>query len=400
MNSSLSNTPETVKTAFWLRATASLLLFTLLWPSYAAATSTLVQSPPFTPIDPPANVMLMLDDSGSMSGHTLPMPPDISLTTSTDPRLCNVAVTGYTTVESCGQVKLLTDTSSRIWVQQGNASPTPLLNGGVHVTVGLYGANLIARAAETVNGQNRILWQNTNGTTANISDDVLYFWNVTSTWTLPDTTAASISADFAVNTANWKLQELDFWYDHNVDSKFGDSPVEWFNRVAISGYGGDEAGNWAVRSFAVSRNDDWILRSPALNPLWYNPAVWYKPWNNNNKTGAEAFPNASIGGTASGSVGSRPDNTQLTQRDMRRVPTGATYTSVTSLAGRGAIGTWSNYPDPSGSASGRSVTGTLSGTPVRFSYAGMPLEHGATGISNSQTTASDAAPLDLFMRPV
>ncbi|MFN6322160.1 MAG: hypothetical protein ACK4VS_02060, partial [Burkholderiales bacterium] len=97
MNTSLSNTPETVKTAFWLRATASLLLFTLLWPSYAAATSTLVQSPPFTPIDPPANVMLMLDDSGSMSGHTLPMPPDISLTTSTDPRLCNVAVTGYTT---------------------------------------------------------------------------------------------------------------------------------------------------------------------------------------------------------------------------------------------------------------------------------------------------------------
>ena len=396
MNSSLSNTPETVKTAFWLRATASLLLFTLLWPSYAAATSTLVQSPPFTPIDPPANVMLMLDDSGSMSGHTLPMPPDISLTTSTDPRLCNVAVTGYTTVESCGQVKLLTDTSSRIWIQEGNASPRPLLNGGVHVTVGLYGANWIARAAETVNGQNRILWQNTNGTTANISDDFLHFWNVTSTWTL-----SSTSGNFAVNSADWKQQELDFWYDHNNDSKFGDSPVSWFDRVAISGRGGDEAGNWAERSFAVSRTDDWILRSPALNPLWYNPAVWYKPWNNNNQTGTGAFPNANIGGTASGSVSSRPTNTQLTQRDMRRVPTGTdTYTSVTTLAGTGAIGTWNNYPDPSGSAGGRSVTGTLSGTPVRFSYAGMPLEHGATGISNSQTTASDAEPLDLFMRPI
>ena len=394
MNSSIPKALETARTALWLRATASFLIFTLLWPSYAAAASTLLQKPPFTPIDPPANVMLMLDDSNSMNGHSLPMPSGITLSTSTDPRLCNVAVPGYTTVESCGQVKLLTDTSSRIWVQQGNASPVPLLNGGVHVTVSLPG-NWIARAAETVNGQNRILWQNTNGTPANISDDFLHFWNVTGTWAW-----SSSSGNFALNTADWKQQELDFWYDHNVDSKFGDSPVEWFNRVAISGYGGDEAGNWAVRSFAVSRNDDWILRSPALNPLWYNPAVWYKPWNNNNQTGAAAFPNASIGGTASGSVGSRPDNAQLTQRDMRRVPTGATYTSVTSLAGRGAIGTWSNYPDPSGSASGRSVSGDLGVTPVKFNYAGMPLEHGATSISNSQTTATDAAPLDLFMRPI
>ncbi|MFN7370065.1 MAG: hypothetical protein ACK5SG_07515, partial [Burkholderiales bacterium] len=363
MNSSIPKALETAKTALWLRATASFLIFTLLWPSYAAAASTLLQKPPFTPIDPPANVMLMLDDSNSMNGHSLPMPADVTLATSTDPRLCNVAVTGYTTVESCGQVKLLTDTSSRIWIQEGNATPVALINNsGVHVTLGLYGANRIARAAETVNGQNRILWQNTKGTSVT-SDDVLYFWNVTSTWTLPDTTAASISANFAVNTADWKQQELDFWYDDNNDAKFGDSPVEWFNRVAISGYGGDEAGNWAIRSFAVSRNDDWILRSPALNPLWYNPAVWYKPWNNNNKTDTEAFPNANIGGTANGFVSSRPTNTQLTQRDMRRVPTGTdTYTSVTTLAGTGAIGTWNNYPDPAGSAGGRSVTGTLSGT--------------------------------------
>jgi type IV pilus assembly protein PilY1 len=398
MNSSIPKALETAKTALWLRATASFLIFTLLWPSYAAAASTLLQKPPFTPIDPPANVMLMLDDSNSMNGHSLPMPADVTLATSTDPRLCNVAVTGYTTVESCGQVKLLTDTSSRIWVQEGNASPTPLLNGGVHVTVSLPG-NWIARAAETVNGQNRILWQNTNGTTANISDDFLHFWNVTGTWAL-----SSTSGNFAVNSADWKQQELDFWYDHNVDSKFGDSPVEWFDRVAISGYGGNEAGDWAERSFAVSRNDDWILRSPALNPLWYNPAVWYKPWNNNNQT-TDAFPNANIGGsvltTRYGAVTSRPDNTQLTQRDMRRVPTGTdTYTSVTTLAGTGAIGTWNNYPDPSGAANGRTVTGTLSSTAVRYSYAGMPLEHGATSISNSQTTASDAAPLDLFMRPV
>ena len=387
MNSLSHKALDAAKTALWLRATASLLVMTLLWPSYAAAASTLLQKPPFTPIDPPANVMLMLDDSNSMNGHSLPMPSGITLSTSTDPRLCNVSVTGYTTVESCGQTKLLKDSSNRYWVQEGNATPVALLREGVHVFEGIY-PGWQTLAAETVAGQNRILWKH--------SSNILHYWNVTSTWTW-----SSSSGDFAVNTADWKQQELDFWYDDNNDAKFGDSPVEWFNRVAISGYGGDEAGNWAVHSFAVSRNDDWILRSPALNPLWYNPAVWYKPWNNNNKTDTEAFPNANIGGTANGSVSSRPTNTQLTQRDMRRVPTGTdTYTSVTTLAGTGAVGTWNNYPDPAGSAGGRIVTGTLGGTPVRFSYAGMPLEHGASHISNSQTTASDAEPLDLFMRPV
>ena len=412
MNSSLSNTPETVKTAFWLRATASLLLFTLLWPSYAAATSTLVQSPPFTPIDPPANVMLMLDDSGSMSGHTLPMPPDISLTTSTDPRLCNVAVTGYTTVESCGQVKLLKDSSNQYWVQEGNTTPVPLIsdNDGTarrHLSDALIatwngrrwgprGSIWKPVSAEIVNGQRRILFENNGAAYMG----TLHYWD-TNTWTHD-----SASGLYLLNTNEWKSLELDFWHDRDGDGKFGDAPVEWFNRVAISGYGGDEAGNWAVRSFAVSRNDDWILRSPALNPLWYNPAVWYKPWNNNNKTGADAFPNALIGGTANGSVSSRPNNTQLTQRDMRRVPTGATSTSLNTtagiaLVGTGALGTWDTYPDPSAVALGRTVTGTLSGTTVRFKYDGMPLEHGATGIPyNSATAASDAVPLDLFMRPI
>jgi hypothetical protein len=138
MNSSIPKALETAKTALWLRATASFLIFTLLWPSYAAAASTLLQKPPFTPIDPPANVMLMLDDSNSMNGHSLPMPADVTLTTSTDPRLCNVSVTGYTTVESCGQVKLLKDSSNRYWVQEGNATPIALMNGAEHVYEGIY----------------------------------------------------------------------------------------------------------------------------------------------------------------------------------------------------------------------------------------------------------------------
>ena len=42
MNSSMPKALETAKTALWLRATASFLIFTLLWPSYAAAASTLL----------------------------------------------------------------------------------------------------------------------------------------------------------------------------------------------------------------------------------------------------------------------------------------------------------------------------------------------------------------------
>ena len=42
----------------------------------------------------------------------------------------------------------------------------------------------------------------------------------------------------------------------------------------------------------VHLDDDWALRSPALNPLWYNPAVTYSPWNDNNKGGGSNFPQA------------------------------------------------------------------------------------------------------------
>ncbi|HYF58625.1 MAG TPA: hypothetical protein VEA81_06680, partial [Burkholderiaceae bacterium] len=45
----------------------------------AWSSTTLVQEPPFTATEPPANVFLMLDDSASMGNHFLPMPAGIAI---------------------------------------------------------------------------------------------------------------------------------------------------------------------------------------------------------------------------------------------------------------------------------------------------------------------------------
>ena len=89
----------------------------------------------------------------------------------------------------------------------------------------------------------------------------------------------------------------------------------------------------------VHLDDDWALRSPALNPLWYNPAVTYSPWNDNNKAAAGSnFPQANWGGSTAVA-----DPTQLTPWDMRKWPASVTpfYTpSATQVTtNTGTIGT-------------------------------------------------------------
>ena len=52
------------------------------------------------------------------------------------------------------------------------------------------------------------------------------------------------------------------------------------------------------------------VRSPAFNPLAYNPAIQYLPWNNNGVR----LPNSSIGGTTNVAVGAK------TEWDPRNLP--------------------------------------------------------------------------------
>ena len=181
--------------------------------------------------------------------------------------------------------------------------------------------------------------------------------------------------------------------------------------VTIQGDGADVAGNWALRSWTINREHDWQLRAPALNPLWYNPANRYVPWN---KDGV-LMPNAAIGGniitTNFGAFTSRADPSQLTERDPRQAPVGSSFTSITTAAGRGLLGTDStsavNAVDPI--TQGRRVT---QGSYADFRYNKMPFDFGPTlagattaprngHADQTWTTHNDTtSPLDLFSRPL
>ncbi len=179
--------------------------------------------------------------------------------------------------------------------------------------------------------------------------------------------------------------------------------------VTIQGDGADATGTWALRSWTINRDHDWVMRSPALNPLWYNPAVRYRPWNKDGAPLPEASIGGSVAGTNWGAFTSRANAAQLTERDPRQVPNGTGYTSVTAGAGRGLIGT--DPADPvSNLLTGRRVN--LATPAVDFRYYKMPFDFGPTKVgattppgnghaSSAWTTHNDAtSPLDLFSRPL
>ena len=104
----------------------------------------------------------------------------------------------------------------------------------------------------------------------------------------------------------------------------------------------------------VHRDEDWVLRSPALNPLWYNPAVTYSPWNDNNKPAGSNFPQADWGGSTAVA-----NPAQLTPWDMRKwpasvtpfyTPSGVRVTTNTGTIGSNpqvvnpAVGQYIRYP--------------------------------------------------------
>jgi len=100
----------------------------------------------------------------------------------------------------------------------------------------------------------------------------------------------------------------------------------------------------------VLAHDEFTLRSSVHNPLAYDPAVTYTPWNDNDKpqtaqgtrpTRAQNFPPADIGGT-----GMAVNPARLTERDMRF--RGFASASPTALrnwatASRGTVGSNGSY---------------------------------------------------------
>jgi type IV pilus assembly protein PilY1 len=81
------------------------------------------------------------------------------------------------------------------------------------------------------------------------------------------------------------------------------------------------AGNWVVGALGpVARRDEWIHRSSALNPLYYNPEITYRPWNDNRRAGAAGnFTNAPVGSTAAITDPSNRFRFGITPHDQRYV---------------------------------------------------------------------------------
>jgi type IV pilus assembly protein PilY1 len=90
-------------------------------------------------------------------------------------------------------------------------------------------------------------------------------------------------------------------------------PALKLNTVGYYGVSGDKyffAGSTAYDNRWRQGVGDVLRRSPAFNPLAYNPAVQYKPWNNNGTR----MPNASYGGNTNVAAGANAE------WDMRNLP--------------------------------------------------------------------------------
>jgi type IV pilus assembly protein PilY1 len=85
----------------------------------------------------------------------------------------------------------------------------------------------------------------------------------------------------------------------NTVGYFGISGMRWY-----------KAGNPAYNDHWQFGINDATTRSPAFNPLAYNPAIYYQPWNNNGLR----FPVSQIGGNTNVAVGA------LTEWDPRNLP--------------------------------------------------------------------------------
>ena len=114
----------------------------------------------------------------------------------------------YTTIESQGNVELQKDSSGMGWVKLSNGSRNDITYGGQRVGDGSF-AGWSQVAAETINGQNKVIWTHSNGSMSE--------WNVDANWNhVSDTVhAAGSTAYLGV--------ESDFQMDFNGNGVIGGS---------------------------------------------------------------------------------------------------------------------------------------------------------------------------------
>jgi hypothetical protein len=118
-------------------------------------------------------------------------------------------VIGYTPIESAGNTKLVKDATNKYFTQIGTNTPTAIKNGGQQIYQDIYGSGWQTIAAETVNGDNQVLWKN-------ISGNYLHIWNLDSNWNW-----VSSEGQYALNSADAFTQETKFGIDANGDGSIG-----------------------------------------------------------------------------------------------------------------------------------------------------------------------------------
>lgn len=72
-------------------------------------------------------------------------------------------------------------------------------------------------------------------------------------------------------------------------------PPSGYNWSDLLNYSGDVSYQNNSGTTTALANHYMRRRNPIYNPMWYNPGVTYKPWNDNNKPATDNFPPASVG---------------------------------------------------------------------------------------------------------
>jgi hypothetical protein len=120
----------------------------------------------------------------------------------------------YTAIESVGNTKLVKDESNNYFTQIGTNTPVAIKNGGQQIYQNIYGSGWQTIAAETINGDNQVLWKNVSG-------NYLHIWNLDNNWNW-----VSSEGNWGLNSAEALTQETVFGIDANGDGVIGYTPIE------------------------------------------------------------------------------------------------------------------------------------------------------------------------------
>ena len=120
----------------------------------------------------------------------------------------------YTAIESAGNTKLVKDPTNKYFTQIGTNTPTAIKNGEQQIYQNIYGSDWQTIAAETVNGDNQVLWKNVSG-------NYLHLWHLDNNWNW-----VSSEGQFGLNSADALTQETNFGIDANGDGKIGYAIIE------------------------------------------------------------------------------------------------------------------------------------------------------------------------------